>query len=57
MQIELTTEERDLLLEALDVVIDLTIDTKRDLPPEEVPGQEAYITQLTNLDTKLKSVI
>ena len=57
MQIELTPDERDLLLEALDVVSDQAIDTKRDLSASEKIGQDAFILKIADLAIKLKSAI
>jgi hypothetical protein len=53
MHVELTQDELDTIIDALETVFDQAIDTRNDLPEEEKPAQTAWIEDLATLSAKL----
>jgi len=53
MHVELTQDELDTIVDALETVFDKAIDNRNDLPEEEKPAQTAWIEDLATLSAKL----
>jgi hypothetical protein len=53
MHVELTQDELDTIIDALETMFDQAIDTRNDLPEEEKPAQTAWIEELATLSSKL----